>query len=347
MAEHVAKNTLMYKEAVSAPHCLAQQFGEIKPYIESLNAHLKHFPPRLIMTCARGSSAHAAIYAKFLIETMTNIPVMATALSVFSVYKQSLNIDGVLFLAISQSGQSPDLLASCRAAKLRGALIVALVNDTQSPLAQLADYVLPMGVGPEHGIAATKSFLGSLSALAHWLADWCENQALLKSIRDLPPILEAATDLDWSAGLEALRDCQTLFVVSRGFGLAAANEAALKLQETAGIWAQGLSAAEIVHGPMTLVGANDPVLIISTADASQDSIDDVARRFNVRGACVLSASHTPSPDTLGLELPTCDQAALRPLVFIQAFYVFTSQLSFLRGRNPDAPAFLQKVTQTL
>jgi glutamine---fructose-6-phosphate transaminase (isomerizing) len=340
------QQTLMGKETCEAPIRVAKQISSNMARLEKLAWRLRAGPPALVVTCARGSSDHAACFAKYLIETQIGIPTLSAVPSVHSVYKVCLDMRQVLFLAISQSGKSPDILASARAAKAGGALLVSLVNETTSPLAQLSDVVIPMHAGPEQSVAATKTFICSLSAIAHLVAVWRQNTELMDALYALPKPLEKALACDWSMALKRLRPAANLFVVGRGLGLGTVREAALKFKEACGLHAEAFSAAEVKHGPMTLVTNAFPVLFFSTQDETQTSIDEVAKTFINRSAPVLSAGASYE-GALNLETTPCANAILRPIVFIQSFYGFVNTLSLARGYNPDHPPYLSKVTETL
>ncbi|PHR90861.1 MAG: iron dicitrate transport regulator FecR [Robiginitomaculum sp.] len=340
------QQTMMYAEAREAPERVCQQLEANKVQIEKLGERLRKTPPTLVMTCARGSSDNAANFAKYLIETHMGTPVLSFAPSISSVYRAQQNIGRVLFLAISQSGQSPDILMATQAAKDSGALIVSIVNDATSPLAQMSDFVIPIHAEVEKSVAATKTFICSLSAIVHLVAAWQQNDDLMTGLENIPSRLESACDLDWSAGLELLAPAHNLFVVSRGLGLGVAQEAALKLKETCGIHAEAFSAAEVKHGPMTIVKKGFPVFLYSLQDQTQESINDVASAFLSRGAQVLSVGHSYEK-ALNLDTVFCPHKELRPLVFIQSFYIFVNALSLSRGYDPDRPPYLSKITETL
>src|SRR5581483_4922255 len=155
-----------------------------------------------------------------------------------------LRLDGQLFLAISQSGRSDDLIAGAAMARAGGALTAALVNEVASPLAAACDIVLPLGAGPETSVAATKSFVASLAALLHLVALWGADSSLRAALERLPARLVAAQDLDWSAAQDAMADAASLVTIGRGPTLAIAREAALKLKEVANLPAEAFSGAE-------------------------------------------------------------------------------------------------------
>ena len=251
----------------------------------------------------------------------------------------------MLFIAISQSGRSPDLVASARNARAAGAVVVALCNTRGSPLAAEANYSIDLHAGPERSVAATKSFIASLSALTHLVAEWCEDRALLDALHAAPAALTRANALDWSPAVELLAEASNLFVLGRGYGLGIAQEAALKLKETCALHAEAFSSAEVQHGPMALVGAGFPIVAFSQSDETRAGIENIARDFAARGARVLLAGGVAAGTT---PLPVIDShPVIEPLLMIQSFYRFAAALAEARGFDPDVPPHLRKVTETV
>ncbi|HET6805146.1 MAG TPA: SIS domain-containing protein [Frateuria sp.] len=340
------RDTLMYQEAQSAADVVAHQLAANAGLLAALGDRLRARPPRCIVTCARGSSDHAAAYAKYVFETRLGVVTASASPAVSSIYDAPLDLEGALFLAVSQSGKSPDLLLSTKAAKASGAYVVALVNDTGSPLAQAADAVVPLHAGPERSVAATKSYLATLAAVLQLTACWSGDGALHAALERLPQDLRTGWDADWSALVDGLRGTHNLFVVGRGYGFGAALEAALKFKETCGLHAEAFSAAEVKHGPMALVGAGFPVLVFAQDDGSLEGTLGVAAEFRKRGAQVwLAAPGASGPDAL--PLPAGVPAITTPLLAVQSFYRAASALSLARGYDPDVPPHLRKVTETL
>ncbi|MBB4085519.1 SIS domain-containing protein [Sphingomonas carotinifaciens] len=336
-------DTLMHAEAAEASAAVRRLIAANGDTLAALGARLRAAPPAVVVTCARGSSDHAATYGKYLIETLVGVPVASAAPSVASVYEASVTSPAMLCIAISQSGRSPDLLASVAAQKAAGAHVVALVNDTTSPLAEAADTLVPLMAGPEKSVAATKSYITALAALALLAAEWAGDDTLKAAVRTLPDRLAQAWSCDWSAGREALVDATNLFVIGRGFGLAIAQEAALKLKETCALHAEGFSAAEVRHGPMEIVDAGFPLIAFATSDSAGDGVREAAAEFTTRSARVLLADAKG-----GGTLPAlADHPAIEPILMIQSFYRMANALSVARGLNPDAPRHLSKVTRTL
>jgi glucosamine--fructose-6-phosphate aminotransferase (isomerizing) len=335
----------MYREAEQAPHVVREQLEMNAERMARIGALLREMKPHAVVTCARGSSDNAATFAKYLIESRANILTSSAAPSLSSLYEAQPDLRGVMCLAISQSGKSPDLLATVEAAKRGGALVIALCNSTDSPLAALADHLVPLCAGVEMSVAATKSYIVSLSAILHLVASWTADQQLLDALLQSPQQLEQAWALDWNDAVPALRDATNLYVVGRGFGLGIAQEVALKLKETCGLHAEAFSAAEVKHGPMALVRLGFPVLMLSQNDESRAGIAELANDFVLRGARVLTAGIKVER---ALSLPTiAADAAVEPMLMIQSFYRMATALAVARGFNPDKPPHLNKVTETL
>jgi glutamine---fructose-6-phosphate transaminase (isomerizing) len=341
-----AETTLMYAEAAEAASVAERQLAGLSELMGRLGQRLRQLDPPVVITCARGSSDHAATFAKYLIETRALTPVASYAPSVSSVYDTSWRkFAGTLFLAISQSGQSPDLVVSARAAREAGALVVAIVNEPDSPLGELAEVTIPLLAGPERSVAATKSYIASLLAIVRLVAVWTEDRDLHRALSGAPGILRHAWTLDWSPAVRALSKATNLFVLGRGLSLAVAQEAALKLKETCGLHAEAYSAAEVQHGPMAIVGADFPVLMLVPNDDGRDAFEPLALSFTDRRAQVMAAGGQ-WPGVLPLPVVPDLHPALAPIAAIQCFYRFAAELSLARGLHPDRPPHLQKVTVT-
>jgi glucosamine--fructose-6-phosphate aminotransferase (isomerizing) len=337
--------TLMFQEAREGPAAVARMIKANREAMVRIGQRLRNHEVRAVVTCARGSSDSAATFGRYLLETRVGMLTSSIGLSVESVYDASPSLAGVLYLAISQSGMSPDLLASAARARRDGAFVVAMVNSPASPLAELADEVIDLRAGTEHSVAATKSYLSSLAALAMLTAHWTDDAILLAAVDALPDLLAQAVELDWSSALSELAPANNLYVLGRGHGLGIAQEAALKLKETCALHAEAFSAAEVLHGPMALVTSDFPVVVFVQDDATRANTMGVAKRFAGFGANVLIAGATV-PGTR--QLPTlAAHAVIEPILAIQSFYPMVAALSLARDRDPDSPPHLRKVTETL
>ena len=342
-----ADATHMAREVRESAQAIAHQLDANRDGVRELAAALRRAPPRLVATGARGSSDNAATFARYLFETRLGVTTTSAAPSVQSIYAAEQHLDDALFLAISQSGKSPDLVGQAEAAKAAGARVVALVNVEDSPLMRVADFRVPLRAGPELSVAATKSFLCSLSAILQIAAEWKNDDALRVALEAVPDALAANALGDWSSLVDGLADAQSLFVIGRGLGLAAAQEAALKLKETCGLHAEAFSAAEVQHGPMALVGRDFPVVVFTQNDDTLDSTLAIANTFRERGARVWIVGDGDGDGGRWLPIARGLDPACAPLVGVHRFYAAANELALRRGRDPDAPPHLNKVTETV
>ncbi len=341
-----AGTTQMFLEAQAASDAVRTQLREDAREITALGAVIRALAPRAVITCARGSSDHAATYAKYLIETRARVLTASAAPSVSSVYGIDQDLRGCLFLAISQSGRSPDLLASVAAAKESGATVIALCNVADAPLVSAADHFVPLRAGPELSVAATKSYLASLAAIARLVGAWTENVALQSALSELPALMDRAWQLDWTRPLPLLQTADHLYVVGRGLGLGAAQEVALKCKETCGLHAESFSSAEVRHGPFTLLGPRFPALLLAQNDATRPGLEALANELVARGTPVFIAGALTSSGPHVLPSIEC-AAELGPILAVQSAYRMIASLSVRRGFDPDRPASLSKITETL
>jgi glucosamine--fructose-6-phosphate aminotransferase (isomerizing) len=334
----------MLDEAREAPAAVARLMASGLGYRE-FGEFLRAHPPSGILTLARGSSDHAAQHTAYLIMARLGRLVTSLPMSLVTLYHADLARPGLLVMAFSQSGQSPDLVDPMRYFTAHGATTVALVNDPDSPLAREATRVFPLLAGEEHSVAATKTFIGQLVAGARIVAAWEQDPAFEEGLSALPAALELAASADWSRGVEALAGVDRLFILGRGSGLALAMEAALKLKETCGIQAEAFSGAEVRHGPMAIVDEGFPLLVFAPRGPAQASLIAVARDLQERGARVLLAA---PPDIPGADLPLvpAPHPELDTVTAIQSFYPMVEALSRARGYDPDHPPHLSKVTRT-
>lgn len=342
--------TLMAREAAEAPGRCEAQVTRNAGLMRQAGQRLRALAPPFAATLARGSSDQSASFAKFLLETRAGMPTLSHAPSIGSLYHAtSPRFRGVPLIAISQSGRSPDLIAAAQDAQRQGALVVAVVNDEASPLAAMADICIPIHAGPETSVAATKSFIATLVAITHLVAEWSGDEALGEALPVVGDTLRAAAAADWGKAVPLLRDARTMLVLGRGPTLPIAGEAALKFKETSNLHAEAFSIAEVAHGPMTLVGAGDPVLALGPTDAARAGLRERLEDFRARGAQVIAAGHPDDVVAATLALPSRWEVhpVLGAIAQIQSFYGLANALALARGRNPDTPPHLAKVTRTL
>lgn len=337
--------SLMHKEACSSAQFVSTQLNQEGARFAELGAALRANAPTSVLTIARGSSDHAASYAAYLIMARLGRIVASLPMSLVTLLNAPLQAKGALAIAISQSGQSPDVIEPTRYFRAGGATTVALVNDANSPLANSAEWNMPLHAGAELSVAATKSFITSLVAAAQLAGHWQNDAEFLAALADLPASLAAAVDTDWAEAIEVLTPANNIMVVGRGISFPVALEAALKFKETSAIQAEAFSGAEIKHGPMALIDDGYPLMIFATRGPTQAGLIQLAEEMRGRGARVLLAAPADIRER-NLTIPVASTPDLDPIVAIQAFYVMAAKLSLARGLNPDKPRHLSKVTKT-
>ncbi|AML52065.1 SIS domain-containing protein [Falsihalocynthiibacter arcticus] len=338
--------TIMAGEIREIPDVIARQINEgLAGYMEAGRKAAASNPVGFV-TCARGTSDHAATFFKYVMEIQTGLPVASIGPSVASIYETPLKLDNFICLSISQSGGSPDLVALQEAAKKGGASTLAILNEVNSPLGHGTQTVLPVFAGPEKAVAATKSFVSSLFAILGFVAGFTQDKDLEKALLGLPDVLRAALTCDWSKAELALARAGSVFTVGRGPGLAVAAEAALKLKETCRIHAEVFSSAEVLHGPVVLADRKFAALLFDPEDRSRSSVEAAAKAMREKGAAAFSIS--PSVGLkMNLPVPVVTNPLVLPLIQITAFYSFVEVLAQNLGENADAPVGLNKVTVTM
>ncbi len=336
----------MLLETKAAPVAVEQLFGRSGAAIDALAHVLVRANVRAALTVARGSSDHAASHLGYLLMSRLGLLVTSLPPSVITLHHAPIEGDGLAALSFSQSGQSPDLVQTMAALEARGAVTAAFVNDIQSPLAKAAHHVIDLQAGAEQSVAATKSFIAQLAAGLRLYAAWGGDVDLCAALPSLPETLSIAAESDWSAGVEALRNADRLFVIGRGASLAIAAEMALKFKEVCGVQAEAFSAAEVRHGPMALVEAGYPVMVLAPRGPGQAELIALAEDLRRIGARVLLAA---AANDVHSELPVVVAAhdALDNVSIVQSFYPMVEALARARGHDPDQPAHLKKVTRTI
>jgi len=332
----------MAAEAAEIPRVLADivarraSFAELAGRID-----LRTVPVAVL--CGRGSSGHAAAHMRYLVETRLGIPVSETAPSVVTAYGADLKLDGALFVVISQSGKSPDLVAATKAARAAGARTVALVNEEDSPVAKAAEHVIALRAGREKSVAATKSVAASMFAAAEFVAALAGDSRLLDALARVPGRAASALQLEWGRAGEALAGAPCVYVTSRGYGLGPAREIALKCAETLRLPALAFSSAELLHGPRAAVTTRTPVLALRLGDPTAGGVDTLVRDLRAARVPVFLAGG-PLTDLpwIGDDDPACDAISM-----LGPAYLMIERTARTMGFDPDRPPHLSKVTETL
>ena len=336
----------MRAEIDEIPQAAARLIDGSKQLLMRIDEAVRIQAPRFLATIARGSSDHAAGFLKYAVELETGLPVASIGPSVASIYQRQMRMAHSVTLAISQSGKSPDIVAMAQNARRGGSLVIALTNVPQSPLAAAANVTLDLMAGPELSVAATKTFVNSAVAGLLVLAESLESEALRRALAGLPDTLAEAVSLDWSALHEALDGKSSLYILGRGPSLPIAGEAALKFKETCGLHAEAFSAAEVMHGPVSIVGQGFPVLALCAGDASEAHVAAVAEQLAGQGASVFALTDM-ARGARTLPRVRTGHGLTDALVQIATFYGFVEAQSRLLGLDPDHPRHLRKVTETI
>ena len=339
--------TFMAAEIAEAGAAVRRQLDANRSATATVAARLRAEAPDFVVTIARGSSDHAALFLKHVVELKLGLACASLGPSVASLYHAPLRLRGAAAIAISQSGRSPDIVAMQRAAKAAGATTVALVNDDASPLARDADAALPLRAGPEHSVAATKTMIASLVAGVSLVAHWAQDRPLTEGLDKLPALIEAARGEPDPQAVATLARAASLFVIGRGPTFPVAEEAALKLKETCAIHAEAFSSAEVLHGPAGIITPGFPVLGFAPVDEARGGFFETVDRLASFGAAPLLVDVEAHAKWPTLVAPDAGHAMLTPIAALHAFYRVAEATARARGRNPDEPPHLMKVTRTV
>ena len=354
--------TAMRSEIEEIPDVVARLLAEGGPEVGRAATAIRAADPAWVSLVARGTSDHAAIHLRYLIETELGIPAGLAAPSTVTIYGADLRWRGGLVIAVSQSGRSPDLVAVIAAARAGGAITVAIVNDAASPLADAAEHVIDCRAGEERSVAATKSYVGQIAAGALLVAGLAPTAALRDAMPGMPGLLADA----FGAATAAIHDdapivaefaaSERSIVIGRGFEYPTALETALKLKETSRLFAEGYSSADFSHGPVVLTGPEVPILAIRPDGRMGPLVDEgIASALAtgsvpwvIGGSAVASgASAAIQPERLiALPLPADLPEALASLATILPGQLLAEAVARRRGYDPDAPPGLRKVTLT-
>lgn len=348
-------STLMSKECNQIPEVVVNQIRQNEGIMAQLCQRITEFAPQYVVTIARGSSDNAANYAKYLFESQLGWVTASASPSIVTLYQKPLRTQKALVIGFSQSGRSPDICESMQAMREAGGLTVAFVNQVDSPLADIAEIVVPMHAGDELSVAATKSFIANLSALLQLISMLNEDPVLKQALPLLPERLQAALAMDHESVIQLLQARSTLFTIGRGLGYPIAQEMALKLKETAIIHAECYSGADMLHGPIAVVNPNNPVLTFCQQDETLPAslaLLETLKQANATNVVMLQNGNPQQSAIASLadvvwQIPEALHPLCDPITAIQAFYPMVEALARGRGFNPDIPPFLNKVTKTL
>ncbi len=311
--------------------------------IAAIAARIEQAGPRIVVFCGRGSSGHVGVYLRYLFETRLGMLASAAAPSVVTAYRRMPDMRDALFVLVSQSGRSPDLVAATRSARRFGGLTLAVVNDEDSPAAAASERVLPLGAGRERSVAATKTVVLSMIAGAQLVAALAHDDDLNRALPALPSRLSGALACDWTAWADCAAGAAAAFVAGRGYALGCVREIALKTAEILRVPALGYSAAELRHGPRASITPATPVLVLRQNDEAAGTVDGLVGDLRAAGGRVFVAGGAAGTlPWIGDGHPVCD-----PLAMLIPAYRAIEAAARRRGLDPDHPPHLRKVTCTL
>jgi glucosamine--fructose-6-phosphate aminotransferase (isomerizing) len=342
-------NTILESEIRSQPAIIERLLELSAEHIAAIVAALPSFD--YVVIAARGSSDHAALYAKYLFGALCHVPVVLAAPSLYTLYQSEIRLGGALVIGISQSGQSPDIIAVLEAARAQHRPTIAITNDGSSPLAQAADHIIELHADLEQSVAATKTYTAELAVIAALAAAWSGDPQHREELRHLPTALEETLALGASIAGESARyrDADAITVIGRGYNYCTAFEVALKLKELTYIMASAYSSADFRHGPIATVGAGSPVLLIAPSGRAFADMMDLAAVLRTREADLLVISDAPEALALArfpLPLAAGTPEWLSPIIATLPGQHLALRLAQAKGIDPDAPRGLTKVTRT-
>ena len=337
----------MYREIHEQPEVLATILEEEWETVARAARTLRSRGFRFAMLAARGTSDNAALYAKYLFEIRLGVPVSLASPSAFTLYGSEMNLENVLMIGISQSGESKDVLEVLRRSRQLGAITLSVTNDESSSLASAADVHLWLRAGNEKSVAATKTYTAEL-LLLYLLIAALETSEPEPEVQQLPEQARQVLEVAWE-GVERYRYANYMTVASRGYNFATAKEAALKLMETTYTVTEAFSEADLRHGPMAMIGRDFPVVLIVPPGRAYQSMDSLAKGLASRGAELAVIGEDPDlvgEAAAGFLVPVSCPEELSPILYALPAQLLAHSVAELRGLDPDSPRGLSKVTET-
>jgi len=335
------------EQPVVLERCIRENAEVVKRIVEDIDKQGIQW----IYIAARGTSDHASIYGKYIIESEAGIPVALSAPSVFTLYNKTLKFKNSLVIAVSQSGKAADALEVIRSANKQDALTVSITNAPDSPLAQEAKYHLYCSAGIEKSVAATKTFTSEMMLLAQLTAELAKNSTMSKNLSLVPEYVSSI--LENSSVIESFvpryRFMDECFVLSRGTNFAIAMESALKIQETTYARAKAFAISDFQHGPIAMIDRNIPVIIYAPNGPSFVDTSAMINRLaesNIELIVISNNESALSKGTSSFAIPQTDDDLISPFYNAVVAQLFACNLSLIKGLNPDSPRMLQKVTVT-
>ncbi len=341
---------LLIKEINEQPQIIQKlidtEYNELKKIATKIEGKFNY-----ALIAARGTSDNAARYAQYIFGAFNQIPVALATPSLYTVYKKPPKLTNALVIGISQSGQSPDIVAVLEHAREQGQITVCITNEPNSPLGNLADFVIPLHCGKEQAVAATKTYTASLTNLAMLSIAMADDKEREKALAELPPKLEETISMANATNTKTCRyryieDC---VMIGRGYNYCTAFEVALKVKELSRVVTVPYSSADFKHGPIAAVHTGFPVVLIAPSGEMFDQMIEFSDKMHDLGAELISISDRPEildNSNLAFKIPANIPEWISPIACALPGQLFARQLAFEKGFNIDSPLGLSKVTET-
>jgi glucosamine--fructose-6-phosphate aminotransferase (isomerizing) len=343
----------LHKEIYEQPQAIRRMLEMEAERVEQISRQLSRHSFSFILLAARGTSDNAARYGQYVLGSIDRLPVALAAPSLFTRYQTPPRVDGALVIGISQSGQSPDIISVLEEGRKQGALTIAITNDLESPLAQVAEHNIALGVGKETSVAATKTYTAQLTAMALLAICLKGSPVQLELLEGIPTAMAEALESEpqtEEAASELAYSDHAIFI-GRGFNYSTTHEMALKCKELANIQAEPYSSADFQHGPIAIVDKNFPVSLISIGETFRDELNELGRTLRTRGAKLVTFGDEPleghvKGQDMFIPMPKGLPEWLSPIPAILPGQLLAYHLTLARGFNPDQPRAIHKVTLT-
>ena len=343
--------THMWNEIMEQPVALQQCYEKNRVLLDEVVAAISSRQIDNVVIAARGTSDHAAVYGKYVIEMLKGLPVSLAASSVFTMYGKSLQYEHSLVIGISQSGRAADVLEVLKGANAKGAITIGITNFSDSPIAQESKYHLNCEAGLEQSVAATKTFSAQMFLLGMLASLWAKDEEAQKELITVPgrlkEALEYAGDID--ACVTRFRFMQECFILARGVNYAVSMEAALKIMETTYVRAKAFATSDFQHGPIAMIDPDIPVIVFAPKGPSFPDVVDMIKRLGSESIETLVVSNDKDVralGTCGIRIPATDNDIVSPFFNVVIAQMFSCKLALLKGMDPDKPRRLSKVTIT-
>lgn len=334
------------EQPVALARCL-KDLGTVREVVKAIRSQNINF----VYIVARGTSDHAAVYGKYLMEMILGIPVALAASSVLTVYQRDVKLKNTLVIGISQSGKAADALEVIKNANAQGAITMTITNAPDSPLAKEAKFHLFCDAGLEISVAATKTFTSEMLLLAELVAEWAADANFKKDLAQVPEKIAHTLELSKNIADKVVRyrfmnEC---FVLARGINYAIALETALKIQETNYVRAKAFATSDFLHGPIAMVNRELPIFVLAPSGPSLNDLQAMIEKLQQNQAELVIISNQKellAQGACSFAIPDTDNDAISPFLNVVVAQMFACQLALVKGLNPDSPRGLNKVTIT-